>query len=193
MTTKPNMEPGDMPGSNSFRKSLVKAIATLIKWWAMLGGVLVSGVAVMTASSATSQVFFDKPFSSDYELTKYFVGIAIFTFLPYCQLMGANVSVDIFTEGLSESKKALMSILTALFALAFSALLLRQMFLGFEDYLRFPEVTPVLQIPLWTAFPPILISLALLLAAAVITFIDSMRVSVGRAPFVESGGAQVSE
>lgn len=158
-------------------------LATIIRWWALFGGFLISALALLTTYSAVSLLLFDAPFSPDYELAKYLVGIAIFTFLPYCQLAGSNVTVDIFTEGLSSSKKAMMSILSAVFALAFSILLLRQMSLGFVSYLRYTEVTPVLRLPLWTAYPPILISLALLLIASAITLYDSIRVARRKAPY----------
>ena len=68
---------------------------------------------------------------------------------------------------MSDRAKAAMAFLSSLLAVAFALLLLRQMWLGWLGYMRYPEVTPVLGLPLWTAFPPILVSLALLLAAAV--------------------------
>jgi TRAP-type C4-dicarboxylate transport system permease small subunit len=65
-----------------------------------------------------------------------------------------------------------MATLSSLLAIAFALLLLMQMSGGFVSYLRFVEVTPVLRLPLWTAFPPILISLFLLVVAAIITARD---------------------
>ena len=172
---------------------VVRAAAAVIRWWALAGGLIVCALAVMTAYSATMQVLVHAPFSPSYEITKLFIAVAIFAFLPYCQLTGANVTVDIFTEGLSARKKAMMSLFSAVLAVAFAALLLRQMSLGFQDYISFPEVTPILQIPLWTAFPPILVSLALLLVASLITLTDALRVARGKPPFVATGGEPVSE
>ncbi len=134
----------------------------------------------MTAGSALSNLLFARPYSPEIELTRHLVAIIIFTMLPYCQLVGANVTVDIFTEGMGERTKAAMAALASLFAIAFSALLLRQMSFGLESYRQFVEVTPVLRLPLWTAFPPILVSLALLLLAALLTFADGVRVMRGR-------------
>ncbi|GHE03253.1 hypothetical protein U879_19490 [Defluviimonas sp. 20V17] len=186
--------PGAFPGAAvPLSARCARGAASVIRWWAVLGGLIVCGLAVMTAYSATMQLLFKTPFSASYELTKLFIGIAIFAFLPYCQLTGANVTVDIFTEALSARKKAWMSILSAVLAVAFSALLLRQMSLGFQDYLSFPEVTPILQVPLWTAFPPILISLALLLAASLITLTDALRIARGKPPFVDTLTEPVSE
>jgi len=147
----------------------------VIRYWALLGGLIIAGLVLLTAASAISNLIWDKPIPGDYELTKHFIAIAIFTFLPYCQLTGANVTVDIFTEGMSARARSAMVAFASLFAIAFSLLLLRQMSLGFEDYLRYPETTATLGLPLWTAFPPILFSLVLLLAAAVITLVEGWR------------------
>lgn len=187
--------PGELaPGvPASLPARCARGAATLIRWWAVLGGLVVCAISLMTAYSASQQVLFSAPFAPSYELTKLLVGVAIFAFLPYCQLTGANVTVDIFTEGLSARKKAVMSVLSALIALAFSALLLRQMSFGLQDYITFPEVTPLLQIPLWTAFPPILVSLALLVAASLISLVDALRVMRGRPPYTAYQGEQISE
>lgn len=151
-------------------------LRTAIRLWALLGGVIVAAIAVMTTASALFNLFLGRPLPGDYELTKHFIAIAIFTFLPYCQATGANVTVDIFTEGMGPRAKSAMAVFSSLFAIAFALLLLRQMSLGFEDYVRYLETTATLGLPLWTAFPPILVSLVLLLAAAAITTIEALGV-----------------
>jgi TRAP-type C4-dicarboxylate transport system permease small subunit len=165
----------------------VAALAAAIRLWALLGGMIATGLSVMAAGSAISNLFFDRPFPADYELGKHLIAVVIFMFLPYCQLSGANVTVDIFTERMSETKKAAMACFSSLLAVAFAAVLLRQMWLGWLSYMRFPEVTPVLGLPLWTAFPPILVSIALLLAAAVVTALDAWRMTRGRPAWLAAG------
>lgn len=162
----------------------VRLLSRIIRWWALAGGFVTAGLALLTTASAVSNIVWQAPIASDYELVKQFIGVAIFMFLPYCQLVGANVTVDIFTEGMSEAKKAAMALFSSFFAVAFAALLLRQMWFGMFGYIRYPEVTPVLQLPLWTAFPPILASLFLLLVAALITLFDGWRVMRGQAPWL---------
>ena len=157
------------------RPGWAAAIGIVIRYWALLGGVVLLLLVLITAASALSNLFFNAPFAGEYELAKHFVGIAIFTFLPYCQLTGANVTVDIFTTGMGARGKAAMRLLSASLAAAFALVLLRQMTLGFADYLAFPEETAALHIPLWTAFPPILLSLVLLLAAALIGVHEGWR------------------
>jgi len=156
--------------------STVIAILRLaIRYWALAGGVILIALVLVTAASAASNLVAGKPFTGEYELAKHFVGVTIFTFLPYCQLAGANVTVDIFTEKMGAPIKSAMALVSSVFAGVFALVLLRQMSLGFVDYWRYGEVTPTLHLPLWTAFPPILVSLALLFAASLITGIEAWR------------------
>ena len=148
-------------------------VAGLVRVWALLGGVVTLGLSLMVAASAASNILTGRPFAPDHELVKHFIAIAIFMFLPYCQMTGANVTVDVFTARMGERAKAVMALVSSLIAGAFAILLLIQMSAGFQSYLRFPEVTPVLRLPLWTAFPPILLSLLLLLLASLLTTRDA--------------------
>ena len=168
-------EGGDEPPPPTGRGWLGGWLAKVIRWWALLGGGVTLALSVMTAGSAISNIIFDRPFPPDYELVKHFIAIAIFMFLPYCQLTGSNVTVDIFTENMGNRGKSAMSAFASLFAAAFAILLFTQMYEGLFSYLRYREVTPVLNLPLWTACPPILLSLLLLLAASVITLVDGWR------------------
>ena len=49
------------------------------------------------------------------------------------------------------------------------------MYGGLQSYLKYREVMPVLNLPLWTAFPPILLSLALLALAVYATLMAQVR------------------
>ncbi len=171
----------DADGSIELRPIAVEApawrrlVESAIKGWALLGGALIAALAVMTAASALSNILLARSFAADYELVKHFVAVAIFMFLPYCQLSGANVSVDIFTENMGDRAKSAMSLIASVLAILFALVLLRQMSIGMMSYMRYPEMTPVLHLPLWTAFPPMLVSSALLLVAAIVTAIDGWR------------------
>jgi hypothetical protein len=49
------------------------------------------------------------------------------------------------------------------------------MWLGMWDYIRYPEYMVSVPVALWTAFPPALVSLALLFAASLITLEEGLR------------------
>jgi TRAP-type C4-dicarboxylate transport system permease small subunit len=161
--------------SRQWQPGWLRLTAAIIRAWALVGGLILIALMLMTAMSAASNLLLNVPLPGDYEVMKHFVAVAVFCFLPYCQLTGANVTVDIFTEGASERAKAMMLAFSSLFAIAFAAIMLRQMSLGLVSYLEYPETTAALRIPLWTAFPPALVSLALLLVAAAITLIQGIR------------------
>lgn len=166
---------GTTGAASGHRPAWMRPIHAIIRLWALIGGLIVVALVVMTAASTASNLLFDRPFQGDYEMVKHFIAIAVFCFLPYCQLTGANVTVDVFTERMSERAKAAMLTFSSLFAIIFALVLLRQMSLGMMGYIRYPETTAALHIPLWTAFPPALVSLALLFVAGIVTLIEGVR------------------
>lgn len=152
----------------------------IVETWALVGGLFLIGVVLVNAWSILSGAIFNKPFAGDFELTEMGTAIAVFCFLPYCQLVGANVSADIFTMRAGPGAVAAMSLVAAVIALLFAGLLLWRMSAGLLDYREYEEYTGILQIPIWWAFVPILISLLLLVLAALMTFRAALQRTVDR-------------
>lgn len=146
-----------------------------VEWWALLGGLVLMAVVMLTVWSATSGVAFSRPLPGDVELTEMLTAVAVFMFLPYCQISGANVTADIFTARASERTVAALSLLSAAVAVLFSAVLAWRMYEGLLDYREFVETTTILRVPIWYAYVPALLSLALLLLASVATARDAFR------------------
>ncbi len=153
----------------------INSIRQLIRLWALFGGFILIGIILMTAYSATLNLLLSAPVAGDFEIVEMGVAIAVFCFLPFCQLEGANVSVDIFTMKAGPKPVALMSILASAIAVFFASLLLWRMSLGMADYREYEEYTAILSIPIWIAFPPILFSLFLLILASLITSAESFQ------------------
>jgi TRAP-type C4-dicarboxylate transport system permease small subunit len=146
-----------------------------VEWWALTGGIVLLGVAVMTAWSAASSWVFGKPLPGDFELTEIFVAVAIFAFLPYCQLADANVTADLFTSGAGPRAIAGFTLFASVLALAIAVLLTWRTWAGLLDYRRYVETTAILKIPIWTAYVPALASLGLLVLACLISLLSSWR------------------
>jgi TRAP-type C4-dicarboxylate transport system permease small subunit len=163
------MAAGGIDAAGSGWARLIGLARLVIRYWALLGGFTLVALVVMTAASAVSNLIFNKPFPGDFEIVKHGIAIAAFAFLPYCQLTGSNVTVDIFTERMSDRAKSLMLLLASLIAAAVAVALFRQMWLGMLDYIQYGEAMVSVPIKLWTAFPPALVSLVLLFIAASIT------------------------
>ena len=113
-----------------------------------------------------------KPFPGDFELTEMGVAIAAFSFLPFCQLHGTNVTADIFTSRASARWISAFGALASFIALLFAGLLLWRMFEGMLSQREYGYTTAILQLPIWVAYVPILVSLALLLTAAAVTLVE---------------------
>jgi TRAP-type C4-dicarboxylate transport system permease small subunit len=147
----------------------------LIEWWALLGGFVLLGIALLTAWSTATGFIIGKPLPGDFELTQILVAVAVFSFLPYCQLTDANVTADLFTSGAGPRTVAALRLLAAVLALGISVLLTWRTWAGMLDYRQFVETTTILKIPIWTAYVPALASLALLVLACVIMLVKSAR------------------
>ena len=154
---------------------LFRSVARVIELWALLGGIVLLAIVLMTAWSATSGVVFNRPLQGDFEMTEMWVAVAVFMFLPYCQLTGANVTADIFTARAGPRTVALLELVSALVALGFSLLLLWRMYYGLLDYRQYVETTTILHVPIWYAYVPALISLALLALASLISVRNTLR------------------
>lgn len=158
---------------NAFDR-LVVLVARTVEGWALAGGVLLLAVVLVTAWSMGGNILFGQPVPGDFEIVEVGVAVAVFTFLPYCQLTGANVTADIFTAGASRFWLGVFAFLGSLLALGFGLVLLWRMAAGMQDFRDYEEVTMVYQFPLWIAFVPILVSLALLCLTAAVTLAEGL-------------------
>jgi TRAP-type C4-dicarboxylate transport system permease small subunit len=154
---------------------MIAKIKQVIKTWALVGGVLLVCVVLINAVSILADIFFNKPFPGDFELTEMGVGIAAFCFLPYCQLTGANVSADIFTARISPIAQRCLELIGHIVVVLFALLLLWRMSVGLQDYIEYEEITGVLSIPIWYGFIPALISLLLLFLAGIISVRETWK------------------
>lgn len=146
----------------------------IIEVWALAGGILLVAVVLMNAYSLFADVAFRKPLAGDFELVEVGVAVAAFAFLPYCQLTGANVTADIFTQAAGPRMIALLTLLSALIAFAFSLLLTWRMSLGLVETHQYGETTTIMSFPMWVAYVPIVFSLVLLALASFISVCDAL-------------------
>lgn len=155
------------------------AAARVIELWALAGGCLLLAVVLLNAVSVIGGVVW-VPAPGEFELTEIGVAVSAFAFLPWCQLTGANVTADIFTARASRAWTARFALAAAAVALFFAVLLLWRMWAGMEDQREYDYMTAILQVPIWWAFPPILVSLALLALAALVSLVEAAPEAAGR-------------
>ena len=143
-------------------------LRNLITVWALIGGFILLLIVFLNVSSILGSIFF-KPLPGDFELTKIGIAVAVFCFLPYCQLHRQNVAAEIFTSWVNIKTRLLLSLIASILAFLFSILLVWRMFEGMLDQKAYNYTTTILQFPIWIAFIPVLFSLFLLAGASFLT------------------------
>ncbi len=160
------------------RTGFAAAAERIIALWALFGGaVLVLAIAANLAEVAAALAYplTGRSFSGAVELTEIAAAVAVFAFLPWCQLSGANATADIFTSRAGPRTLAVLGLVASIVALGFALLLVWRMWLGMADLREFRHSTAILGLPLWPAFIPILISLGLLALASAVTLAEDWR------------------
>ncbi len=161
---------------------LRQAVLTLSRAWAILGGLVLVAMLLMTVASVLMRATLGFPIPGDYELIEIGTALAAFAFLPWCHQAGGNVLVDVFTNRAPERFKRGLGAASSLALGVIAALLLWRMSQGGYDFYRHHEVTTNLGLPLWWAFPPILISLALLALVALVRCADDLETALRGTP-----------
>ena len=143
--------------------------------WAVLGGVVLLALMLMTVTSVAMRYALGAPILGDFELVEMGTAIAAFAFLPWCQRARGNVAVDIFTTRAAPRLQVGLTALGSLLLLLIAVLLLWRMSHGLLDFLHYHEVTTNLGVPRWWAFPPILVSLFLLALTSLVTLVEDLH------------------
>jgi len=153
---------------------IVGLVRRIIDYWALLGGFILIAVVLMNVLSVIGGVLW-RPFPGDFELTQIGAANAAFSFLPYCQIHYKNVTADIFTTKAGPRTILMFRFFASLVALLFACLLCWRMFAGMLNQYQYDYTTAIVQFPIWLAFVPILWSLFLLSAAALVSLCDEAR------------------
>jgi TRAP-type C4-dicarboxylate transport system permease small subunit len=102
----------------------VKKIETLAAFCAILAGVVLTLITLITVMAVLGREVMGKTVAGDFELVGVAAGAAIALFLPWCQVKRGNIVVDFFTTGASPQAITTMdrfgSLLMALMAGVFA-------------------------------------------------------------------------
>lgn len=130
----------------------MKALRWLTLWFALMGAAVALGVALMTTVSVIGRAFFKMPIPGDVELTQMGIAIAISLGLPWCQMHGANIIVDFFTQRLAERRQRWLDAAGALCLVAMYFLLAWRTGAGAVSVRDAHETTMILGLPMWWAY-----------------------------------------
>jgi TRAP-type C4-dicarboxylate transport system permease small subunit len=144
---------------------------------AIVGGVVLLFIVLVNFFSILGRVLFAKPLTGDFELVEMGCAIAMFSFLPLCQLKSGNVIVDFFTIKLSDKKKAFLNGVGSFIFFLVAGFFTWRMIYGAFDMYEYNEQTMLLQIPVWIPFIPAVVSFFILSVTCFYTFIRFMTFS----------------
>lgn len=130
-----------------------RVLYTIAKWLAVFGGVILSGMALLTATSVIGRSLLAEPIPGDFELVAIGTGLAVFAFLPWCQLVRGNVLVDFFMSAAPPRAQIFADVVGGVAYLAIAALLTWRMIFGGIDMYKYNELSMTINFPRWTTFP----------------------------------------
>ena len=172
-----------------------RVIEQLSRVMAFGGGLILLAISAMTVVSIIGRMgggYGLQPVPGDYELVANGCALAVFSFLPYCQLKRGHVTVDILTDHFPARARVLTGLLGDLLISLGAVIILRQLWFGFaekfpygSDALRealgmgykpfYPETTYELQIPVWIPYGFALLGAVLFVLVALYTVWRSLN------------------
>jgi len=118
---------------------------------AVIGGLISLGIAVAVTASVVSRNLRDEGIPGDFEYVQMGTAIAVFCFLPYCQLRRGNIVVDSFSTYWPPRLRALVDALWDLVYAAIMGLIAWSLFHGAADIRSNGTATMVMGTPIWPA------------------------------------------
>ncbi|MEJ6023495.1 TRAP transporter small permease [Ramlibacter sp. PS4R-6] len=130
----------------------MRVLDFLAKACAVLAGVLLTGITLMTCASLIGRNTTGWTLVGDFELTGVATGAAIALFMPWCQWRRGNIIVDFFTAKASGRTNDLLDRFGALLlAVSFALLAWRTTLGGLNAYDTHSE-SQMLGFPLWMVY-----------------------------------------
>lgn len=143
-------------------RGLIWALDRLARLCALLGGLLLMGIMLITCASVVGRNLLERTLVGDFELTGMACGVAIAMFMPWCQLRRGNIWVGFFTTRASAGTVAWLDRCGALLlALCMAVLALRSTVGGLNAHANF-STSMLLGVPHWWVYaglvPPLVLT-----------------------------------
>ena len=156
-----------------------RALFATAKAFALVGGLVLVSMTLMSLASIVGRAAFTKPLPGDYELVQLGCAVAVAAFLPFCQMRGGHALVDFFTASARPAARAALDAIGALLVAIVAAVIAWRLAVGAVSLQQANDQTTILEIPTWYAVGLMVPSFALLAAAGFYTAWQHWR---GRMP-----------
>ena len=176
---------------------LHRTMLFLARFMAILGGIVLSALVILTCVSVLGRGFNTflhsdliqgnfpglaeallatgiGPVQGDYELVEAGIAFAIFAFLPLCQITAGHASVDIFTSKFPKRVNRFIQMIVELIFAGVLIVIAWRLYEGMLSKMSYPETTFLLQVPIWWAYAVSLV--ASVLAAIVGVYMAFVRI-----------------
>jgi TRAP-type C4-dicarboxylate transport system permease small subunit len=150
----------------------VRLLESLAKLCAILAGVLLTVVTLMTCGSLIGRNLFGATIVGDFELSGAAAGAAIALFMPWCQFQRGNIIVDFFTAKASARTTDALDRFGALLLALTMALLTWRTTIGGINAWKSGSGTMLIGFPEWLIYVCLVPPLAL---TAAIAFVQAWR------------------
>ncbi|MCC6471409.1 MAG: TRAP transporter small permease [Alphaproteobacteria bacterium] len=129
------------------RFSLERWMLRISEGMAVLGGLAATAVGLLITASVLRRWLFDQPVPGDFELAQMLTAVAVFAFLPVCQLKRGNIIVDFFTATARPRTRHALDCVSCLLFAVFALLICVGTARGAADAFRSHTTTMVLGVP----------------------------------------------
>ncbi len=157
----------------------MKILQTLAKLCAIVAGLLLIFITLMTVISVVGRDTIGKTIVGDFELSGAAAGAAIALFMPWCQFRRGNIMVDFFTTKASLSSQSTMERFGALLLAAVMALMTWRTTLGGLNAWTTQSGTMMLGFPEWVVYctmvPPLALTVVIALHQAIFGFAKDLQ------------------
>ncbi len=147
---------------------IVAALRRLALAFALVGASAALAAALLTVTSVALRALTTRPIQGDVELTQFAIAFAISLTVPWCQLRGANIIVDFFTQRLAPAHVRLLDAIGALLIAVMFALLAWRSGVGAVAVYQAGETSMIRSLPMWWVYASLAPGLALAAAIALL-------------------------
>lgn len=164
--------------SSADTSTLAITLEQSAKVLAMLSGLALVGMALMSLTSIVGRTFFDAPVLGDYELVQIACAAAVSLALPYTQWVRGHVIVDFFTAKANVTLVLVLDAIANAVLSVFALLFAWRMWVNMVDLMDGWDASLMLNIPTWWGYVPMVPSfflLGLIAAYHCVTDIRSAR------------------
>lgn len=140
----------DLPASPTFQR-FERVTYALAHGLVVFGGFCLVIACVLTAASIVGGLTI-RPLPGEIEVVEILCGLAVFAFLPYCQLKRGHVGVDILISAFGPEAMNWTQLIGDVIITVLIGLVTWRHVIGTLDKFGNGETTPILLLPVWWGF-----------------------------------------